>query len=51
MNNSPYSDTSLATRLDLPAIAAWNAANERARRAYYAQPNACTRAIYKGSYR
>lgn len=27
---SPYDDTSLATRVDLPAIAAWNAANQQA---------------------
>jgi hypothetical protein len=33
---------------DPAELVAWTRANERARRAYYAKPNACTHAIYKG---
>ena len=36
--------------VDPAALAEWTARNDRARRAYYAKPNACTAALYKGGY-
>jgi hypothetical protein len=42
---NPYT-APIGQRLDVDAIRVWTAANLRARRAYYSQPNACTWLIW-----
>jgi hypothetical protein len=39
------------TRVDVAAIEAWTAANERARNAYYLKPSACTWELFRREWR